>query len=617
MLSIISLGITTCSNRNLKCIPCAEKDAQCVYSAFKTIMASDFCSYSSACFIDIASHSFEALIQNIFRNDSLHSRNDDIVVIYFSGHAVLKKSTKNLGLCFSDSIDDVRGTVDIERIYELTKDSGKSVLLILDCCYSGTALKLASMSVDSSRYSILTACNDMDISTYDDTGSQFAKVLCKAIYDIKSTGDEFSLNNLSQKIVNLGYKGAMLNFGASSAKDASFILKSKSNFLKQYSDFVPRFIDRINHSNAVLREAMWYSLVDVPEPVVYDICETYFGLNGSKRSVSEASWLVRRSIGSVISCLPDTQRKEQLIYSLVSSCFWQEQCIGLIGGRYLLRDQKEVYEFVTAKIADGTIVRIDAVWLANLYMGDNTQYSPEVFFNTTLIQSSWGTIELYKTLQKSNTYKENALEIIEKVVSPENKNALQGYIALNGENKSNKLVQQLRKGKVRGRLPEKEKSKFLLSALYGSWRDQINVDLYNYLNSEFQTTIANHLKKAKDFSSIEFKMGLLSYFQTLPNGAKKYWRSIDWALSDKNLWVRREAIKLYCMLYPSEKILDNCLCETDIKDNFYPGLLDLMLELPKSVCKSQLIKYANLFVENDIRSLQHAIELEYITPQNM
>ena len=604
-------------NRNLKNIPCAGHDAQRVYSAFKSIMASDFCSYSSACFIDITSQSFEALVRNIFLNDLVRSENDDIVVIYFSGHAVLKKSTKSLGLCFFDCLDDARGIIDIESIYKLTKDSGKSVLLILDCCYSGAALEIASMSVDSSRYSILTACDDMDISTYDDAGSQFAKVLCKAIYEIKSTGDEFSLNNLSQKIFNLGYKGAMLNFGASSAKDASFILKPRSNFLKQYNDFVPRFIERVNHSNAVMREAMWYSLVDVPEPVVYDICETYFGLNGSKRSVSEASWLVRRSIGSVISCLSDAQRKEQLIYSLVSSCFWQEQCIGLIGARYLLRDQEEVYEFVTAKIADGTIVRIDAVWLANLYMGDNTQYSPEVFFNTTLIQSSWGTIEIYKTLQKSNAYKHKALEILERAISPENKKALQRYIALNGENKSNKLVQQLRKGKTRGRLPEKEKSKFLLSALYGSWRDQINVDLNNYLNSEFQTTITNHLEKAKDFSSIEFKMGLLSYFQTLSNGAKKYWRSIDWALSDKNLWVRREAIKLYYKLYPNGNNLDNCLCETDIISNLYPGLLDLMLELPKSACESQLMMYANLFIENDITSLQHAIELEYITPQNM
>lgn len=604
-------------NRNLENIPCAVKDAQCVYSAFKSIMASDFSSCSSACFVDITSQSFEALIQNIFLNDSIYSDNNDIVVIYFSGHAVIKRSTKTLGLCFFDSVDDARGTVDIGRIYELTKNSGKSVLLILDCCYSGAALKLASMSVDSSRYSILTACDDIDISTYDETGSQFAKVLCKAIYDIKSNGDEFSLNSLSQKMVNLGYKGAMLNFGASSAKDVSFIFKPRSNFLKQYNDFVPRFLDRVNHSNAVLREAMWYSLVDVPEPVVYDICETYFGINGSKRSVSEASWLVRRSIGSVISCLSDTRRKEQLIYALLSSCFWQEQCIGLIGARYLLRDQREVFEFVAARIADGTIVRIDAVWLANLYMGDNTQYTPEIFFNTTLVQSSWGTIELYKTLQKAEAYKHNALEIIEKVVSPENQKALQGYIALNGENKSNKLVQQLRKGKVRGRLPEKEKSKFLLSALYGSWRDQINVDLSNYFNSEFQTTIANHLEKAKDFSSIEFKMSLLSYFQTLPNGAKKYWRSIDWALSDKNLWVRREAIKLYYMIYPRGKILDNCLCETDITSNFYPGLLDLMLELPKSVCESQLKKYASLFVANDISSLQHAIELEYITPQNM
>lgn len=609
MLSIISVGITKYRSGTLKDIPCAGNDAKCVYSAFSTIMGSEFRSFSSVCLVDIQSQDFWTLLRNEIAS-SQSEEDNDVLVIYFSGHAILKKDDR-LGLCFSDYCDTI-SAISVDQVYDLIKESGRSVLLVLDCCYSGTALKHAPSTIGNSRCCILTSCDDIDTSRFDCEGSYFTQALCNAIYEIESTGDEFTLSTLSQKIADSGYKNAMINFGSSNVKDISFILKQKSNFYTYYNDFAPRFIHRLNHSNATLREAMWYSLVDVPEAVTYDICEMYFGLkSGSVRSISEASWLVRRSIGSIISCLSDTKRKEQLLKFLLSSCFWQEQCIGLIGARYLIRNQKKTFDFVADKIKDGTIVRIDAVWLANLYMSENDLYTPEVFYGTTLISTAWGSIELYKTLKKSKLYSSDALSIICGVVSEENYKSVQGYISLNSDKKSNKLVQQLRKAKSRGRFPEKERAKFLLSALYGSWRDQLNVDLKDYLSTESKKTIVDQLEKAKEFASVEYKMGILLYFQTLPDKAKKYVYSVDWALYDDHFWVRREAIKLFKLSKARTPSLENCLKSSDISNNLYSGLLDMLLEFPPADYQRQLEKYSQFFVENDLSALQHAMALEY------
>ena len=609
MLSIVSIGISHYVHDTYSDIPCAKQDAQRVYDAFRAALGRSFQYHSSICLENITSQTARTLLEQMSQSRQDEHNYDDVLVIYFSGHAALDKD--EISLCFTQCDSSLTGSLSIREIVQIFRRNTK-LLLILDCCYAGMALKSVETDINGLRAAILASCGCYDRAVFNaEEGSVFTKVLCAAIQEIQSENAELSVSSIAKLIFELGYRDACVHLGSAEVGDTAFMLASNQKSLSFYSDFPERFITQLRVSNARVREAMWYSLQDVPEGTALTICEKVFGLEQTNhREISEASWLVRRAAGSLVSCLSDSRRKKALLLALLSSPYWQDQCVGLIGARYLLANEQELFLTVQEKVKKGLINRIDAVWLANLYSCENPDYDVKIYLITNLSKTQWGLCELLKAYTKSKySDKDDRIVNLDQFFSLLDDKQLahvQGYISYTQSDQKG-LRKELVNARSRGRLPEKAKHKFILSLLYGSWRDQKHIDLSPFLENAKNRTIESQLEDASKIPCCESKMGLLTYFTDTYSKNKKYVFHLQWALNDPNLWVRREAVKLHSLRMSPKKL--EPLVQNDDFDNFYPGIMDLFLALPLSVFQHATQQWWDSFTPDEYASLKHAYAL--------
>lgn len=611
MLSCISIGISDYKNSSLCQIPCAASDAQRIYDAFQAAMGNEFDKRRSFCVTNpgcIELSTILSVMGKNFHTDTYAS--DSILVLYFSGHAILNEAT------FELLFPNYMGTgmesddkLDVTRFAGLLPRGKLKLLLILDCCSSGAALPAARGADTGLEISVLTSGNSFEPANFDETGSFFTNTLCQSILEISRSGEIFSLKTLVDQIHQKGYPNAYVHRGAAQHVDLIFRSTSVGDGFDKYLPTI--FVNKIAHSNALSREAMWYSLSNLPDHRIMDVCEQYFDDNEHQsqgKLPPEASWLVRRAIGSTLANHILYPPILELLYRLLESEYWQEQCIALIGLRYIMRKNSDVCRRVIHLVETKKICRIDAVWLAALYTSDNKLTSAETFLTTSLSSTPWGMIELckifklfdcgieaYSWLKENRFYPELFDE--ERRIKEKSLTSLASYVYY---------------GQARGRLPENTQTKFLLSALYGNWRDQITINLTSYLNCHSSRQIMDELEQFSRIQNAERKMALFAYFQNQRSeDYSQFFRSLSWGLQDPHPWVRRTAIEFYQEVQPDYQ---------DIKNNYfsaqfeyeYPGLLDYYLTCPtqfKQAVIAHIAQSASLS-QGDMLSLKQSFSCE-------
>lgn len=599
MVSIISIGIKKYHYTQLDDIDCASADSKKIYDAFKHIMENDFSEHTSVCLTDLTANSFVSLL-NSFKFLCQDEKN--ILVVYFSGHA--KTLNKEYILCFSDyNEENNSGYVSIGQMDTLLNAINCEIIIILDCCFSGYSLRLASQSDIDKRISILTSNTENGLAKYDHDGSKFTKCICESIFEIKAENTEFTLNILQNKI-NSKYSDGCFNMGASRTGD--IMLKQKGNFDKLYYDFNKRFIRRISQSDRFFREASWYSLSGLPFQITEKVyTEIFKCFNSFSNYPLEASWLVRRAIGSSISCIESKNNRLFIAKQLIESPYWQEQCIGIIGARYDIVNDINIFNLLIEKVLNKRITKIDALWLANLYAAENKEYNYKIFLDTDLAIQPWGIQEICKAASHHGISDKDFSDSIE---SETDAIATWKEKYYRKETNKSELYHLISTKESRGRLPKNSSAKFILSTLYGNWRGNKILNLENYIESQNRELIPKELNEAANFIEVEFRMAIYEYFLNAPKLLKKYKDCLLWGLRDKHPWVRRVAIQAF----KSAKINQD-ICNESIIDYFnneveHIGEFDLILEYsdgayPQNSKILELVKKNNRFTNSDLKSL--------------
>ncbi len=589
MVVVCAIGIMHYNNPACNDIPCAAKDAERVYSTFRNVLGGDFSDSRSVCLSDLTRQQFETIIDAI----QITLNADDTFVLYFSGHGEITKNS-GFNLLFNDN------SCSLARISDMFANSNCKVVLILDCCQAGGATPFASSIRESKQLCVLASCGDFESSEYTASESEFTSYLCRALYSLSAEGECISLISISEKITHMGYFKAIVNIGASSNGD--LVLIEKNILLSTYDDFPQRFLQQLEASSALLRESLWYSLADVPDSIIKRICKEYFRcFNPNTIFYPEDSWLIRRAIGSIIAQLDDCK---EIVEALIQSLFWQEQCIGIIGARYLFETDSELYNFLSKQIEEKTIKETDPLWLSNLYMSENLGYDCGLFLNTDLGKTAWGIIEIFKTVKGIDF--PHYTSMLENLNIPRDVISKFSSYASFGNNDRNKLFSVLAMQTRRGRLPPKVKSKFLLSALYGTWRGYIDLNLKDYMETTSARQISQELEVASCIPDIDYKMAIFDFFAHNLELMRNYSSVLEWGLHDEHPRVRTSALKAYKAIEYPDNILFASITENI--STILPGIFDLFLECPDTHRDSliEFLKSSNEFNVGDINCLKYS-----------
>lgn len=569
MVSVVSIGITECYSKTLCNIECAFADAIKIYNVFEHILQEQFSRYNSICLKDIQSDQFEKLIKTIAQS----LNDDDILVIYFSGHAKLVDDQINL--VFSNADDKGEGLIHSRILNERLKSLPIKTLLILDCCHSGAALGIADSgnSFDKSKISVIASNEAYERASFSQEGSDFTNVLKKSLNSLYEKNKSISLLNIVMEI-RANDKKCFVNYLEG---EPDLILKENVNYFNGYVDFDKKFLKKVNGEDNSLKEMLWYYIMKYPSSVQLHILKNY------QFEPGEASWLVRRAIGSVLSDMSDfyESKKKQIVY-LLKSDNWMLQCIGLIASRYLIDSDLEM--LIKQNILQDITKPMDVVWLANLYLTDSNNISIEESLSSRLGNTSWGIMDIWKRYIKKIPYAQLWEIISNKITDVELLTPLTTDLTITKQliesNKKyiplaeTKLVKYLYKQSKRGRTKSVHE-KWLISLLYGGWRDQITLDLCDYFNNNVSDIINRELELAKDLPRVEMRMAIFQMMNDNEEIFKEYYESLKWGLTDAHPWVRREAIKVYGSCF-SEYI--KFAFEDIIDRTIYPGMFDMVIE---------------------------------------
>ena len=599
MISLISTGITECSNGPFVKIECAYSDALKVYNTISAVSESQFIGHASLCQKNVKCEQFLKVVASI----GTQLDNNDILVIYFSGHADYRG--EKLSLVFSDySREDPSTNVYVENILELFDGKCFNILFILDCCYSGAATKNAIRKYVNKNIGVIASCGENNVSRFEKTGSIFTSAFCDSLCSLYKQGSEITVSNIARDMRASGYVETVVNNGAGTIGDITLVHQVAN---KSFNFFPDLFLRRLQTSDSLLREAFWYALADIPQSPAEKIFEKYFrSLNPSSDFYPECGWLIRRAIGSALSQFDSATK---IIYKLFESDYWQEQCIGIIGARYKIKTDRVLFQKLLELIISKRIDTVDTVWLANLYMSDNPEYDFTFFLDTKLSSTSWGVIEIFKSLSNIdyNSYISKLFEfhVKEDIISDFYK-----YMDFSKtpDNKS-KLLSKMKSEGKRGRLPEKVKSKFLLSAIYGTWRGHINLDIVDYFRTTPKTIVEMELINIMEVPDIDYKMALFDFFQNNTKLLIKHNKSVYWGLEDKNARVRASAIKAFKTIIFDASIIYQSVFDALYLPDYQPGRFDVFLECPKEFKQDFINKIndSSILNEGDILCIEKGL----------
>lgn len=593
MISIISIGIAKYNDKTISEISCAHSDAKKVYSTFKYVLGRDFSDFSSICLLNASKNEFISLLSGI--SSALSYK--DTIILYFSCHARLNSSDEFI-LVFSDADEAGNGQLTATYLKEILTRYNSEYILFLDCCHSETALKMANKSSPSSRsnISVIASTEYYLRAKYDSDGSFFTKILCEAVTQLYENGQDITLNSIASEI---NVSGATCYTNLAEGK-IDFPLKKVASLTNNYPEFPRIFMSKLSN-NRLVREMMWYSLSNIPSKISLVIINQFI-LDSAK--VSEADWLVRRAIGSLLSTMKgDLSQINKTTLKMLYSDNWMRQTIGLIACRHNI-------DYKTADMLQNMIISEDnpmsLVWLADLYLSDSQFANLDVSLKSNLAKTGWGLIQIWDRYKQKYEPRMLFNTICNNIADNQILKQLQTEIYLSNNDQfgfderditceqlkasNNKLVSILYRSSPRGRTIDNNK-KWLLSIMYGSWRGQLNINFDEYFNNTKDNKIIRELKLARYIPSPSKRACIFSYMQYSPNIFEKYRSNISWGISDPHPWVRREAILAF-KNYP-EMIQ---LAFNDVIDrHLFIGTFDLIINASRYIDKSFLRNYVKKY----------------------
>ena len=391
MISLISVGIKSYIDKTIQEIACANLDAEKVYTTFKYVLGREFSDFSSICLINVRSSDFISILSGIASTFS----SENTLIIFFSCLAV--QNNEEFNLVFSDEDGSGRGQINISHLKNiLTKYKGEYVI-VLDCCYSESALGIANKLVASSKcnISVIASTPYYLRAKYDLNGSHFTNVFCDALIQIFENENDLTINNIVSAIETLG-SPCYVNV----AEGKSDLALKKFSKITDYTNFSRNFFSKLNCNNRVVREMMWYSLQDIPSKKSLEIIDNFI-FNSVK--TCEADWLVRRAIGSLLSTLKgNSHHIYETELNLLNSNNWMLQTIGLIACRHNVNiDISNILRNMVINKENP----MSLVWLADLYLSDSKFADLEVSLKSNLAKTGWGLIQIWdRHCNRYNTF---------------------------------------------------------------------------------------------------------------------------------------------------------------------------------------------------------------------
>jgi hypothetical protein len=570
MISTIAIGLIDYPlNQSLEKIECAYQDAQRFYNTLEQHFKNNFNSYNSICINNIKEITFLTLLDNYYK--SLFD--EDIFFLFISGHGVLEKN--ELYLEFHDSNGSGEGRISSNTLKEKLSKIKAHTVLILDTCHSGVGLKLArnNFIFGKSKISVLCSSEASDLANFTCTGSLYTNALCQSIIEIANEGQEVSLINMVRRI--RAKKVKCLSTIEEGEQDL-VITNNKNNEVFDL-EFVQRIVERLCSENNSTKEMLWYAIIDLPLYVKKNIMKAFF--SGSENK-NEGSWLVRRAIGSFISSImiDSTVGYKELI-KLLKSQNWMEQCIALNSLKFNFNEE---VANLTKDILLDQQKPMNLVWLANLYLSDS-QY-PDIIksLQSNLGKTKWGIFDIYSRFKshfesdelvsmiKLHCLNEDLLEYI--YFETKNDKVINSEVYHNLRN--SKIFNYIENSSNRGKIQKQDlNKKWLLSILFGSWRDQKKLDLKIYLDNYTKELICKELQEARHFPMVENRMAILSYFEFDKSNFVIYKDFLRWSINDYHPWVTEIALRLFS----EEKKSVELILNKNIDSFIYPGLIDLLI----------------------------------------
>lgn len=596
-------------NSKLSKIESAKQDCQEIFNSFKDVFSDDFDAVRSTILIDPDSFFVSKSIENAIRDLTC----DDWFIFYFTGHGEVHEDSF-LKLICSDT--NSNNSISSSQLADSIGISDCHKIIILDCCYASAAFHIqqAGSYLNERKISIFAASL---LSTEKGKDiSPFTAQVCKALRESKEKGEAFGPSYLMTQVKRL-YPPSQNNL-APQHIDASF---NTPQTLKNISEsFTLDFVRKILTSGYRTRETLWYSLLTLPKEYCLEIIKCW----QEHAIASEPSWLVRRAIGTVLSELYSYSENivDKIVFKLLKSSSWMDNTIGVIASRYMLNSvtkQRFLKKFIKSK-------NVDLAWLSFLYLTDKKIPCIQELKDSLLLKTSWGMIDclcrlqhcepsiindfkiLVTSLIKDDSTKYNGVETCINLYKMKNFNDLCQFCSYEDKTKiieSSSTWNFLKTSNPRGIITD-SRLKWHLSAIYGSWRDQVSINIQKLIDSlEEEVFLEEMTKVGPLLPKVEMRMALVQR-GALSLDRKKFKDCFLWCYEDPHPWVQREAI---CSLgFMDKTILDEITKKIIKNNNLYPGVLDLLLELPSSFVKQVLDEVTFLPLEK--KALKWGIEQE-------
>lgn len=559
MITVLSFGITGNSDDKDWRIPCAYKDAEKVYYLFKRIFKNNFSSYNSLCINNVTKNNLRVLIETVIESinsQKMSNNTENQLIFYFSGHG--HEVENELYLKLLDKSISCK-----ELSYSFEEYMGE-IIFILDCCNSGAAIKLANIESfqKKNNISIITSSDYYQTSSYNEEESEFTKQFCNAMDHLNENLEQISIKNIENDIRKQGG-----NCFQRTAYEKDVIFK-QNNPIDKIEEITSKFCENIHTSDISKKEMLVYSIDNYPSIIKISILE-----NLIDEFKHEGSWLIRRAFGSILcNCTNVEVKKRNFLSSAFKSNNWMLECIALIGIR---NDIKDYVGNVKEIVMNSDVM--DLTWLANLYYCDSSYKDINISLASKLSQTTWGVLEIYSNYSKEE---KDAYKIISESIS--NKDLLKkidDQISLEKDSIKGSLIEAIKDAKKRGKINRQE-NKWLISNLFGYWRNYADLDLKDYLENNFDDKIKNELSKARELPKYEMRMSIFQYFCIDIENGKKYCENLLWGIEDEHPWVKREAVEFF--KDHKEIIKDkNIHFDINIDRSLYPGALDYYIVLVK------------------------------------
>jgi len=580
VIQIVALAVAETPGADFGALECAITDAERVYS----------------CIAHIGGHLFDGMRSYVSVNPSASQARellllaaaaagkDDLLAVYISSHGVLHKGS--LCIPFNDARPNNFGFLESEEIAAMLRRCAGHVLLVIDSCFSGAALAETHLRdiYATPNLSVIASALPYARANYDPIGSDFTLAFVRAMERISGTGEAVAVSRIAACIVDdRQYGGDVL---VNLAEGLSDLLVAPPpgwyQSVADRSDFEILFLDRTAASPAGVREMLWYNLDGMPDGLKLKMFRQF----RERHMLGEPSWLVRRAMGTVLSRIDDVQARKRIdILEFLTAKNWMHVCVGLVAARNSLGDAA-----IRSRVREVLIASqyMDAVWLANLYLADYSSEYLSDALSSALGRSSWGLVDLWKRFSNEYDDPERLARLFRdsKLDNPNILRDLRTHLECAGNDAgaslgvepdrrvvTNELVRFQYARKPRGVIAQSA-VKWLVSSLYGGWRDVLTGDLREYLDNTEVSQIISDVEVCRSIPSVEHRVSICQDLALLAADEPTVRHAAIWAVTDPHPWVRRESLRLF----PGDRQIAERALDVTTDRGIFPGYLDLILE---------------------------------------